>query len=153
MGWPLSKQVQSAEVTMLVDLAHVQVTLDQILNMQVGDVIPLDIPEFVTASVDGVPVMECRYGISNGQLRSAHGKNAWFRKQRMNSRLNAAIFQIGPLRTISEETERVRKATNAASQSPNRKLPQLPLPDVCSRLRFSSNSPVRKRCRFTTTST
>jgi flagellar motor switch protein FliM len=63
----LSKQVQSAEVTMLVDLAHAQVTLDQILNMQVGDVISLDIPEIVTASVDGVPVMECRYGVSNGQ--------------------------------------------------------------------------------------
>jgi flagellar motor switch protein FliM len=63
----LSKQVQSAEVTMLVDLAHVHVTLDQILNMQMGDVIPLDIPEFVTASVDSVPVMECRYGISNGR--------------------------------------------------------------------------------------
>lgn len=63
----LSKQVQSAEVTLLVNLAHVQVRLDQILNMKVGDVIPLDIPEFVTASVDGVPVMECRYGISNGR--------------------------------------------------------------------------------------
>ncbi|MBA4141897.1 MAG: flagellar motor switch protein FliM [Nitrosospira sp.] len=63
----LSKQVQSAEVTMLVNLTHVQVRLDQILNMQVGDMIPLDIPEFVTASVDGVPVMECRYGISNGR--------------------------------------------------------------------------------------
>ena len=45
MGWPPVKQVQSAEVTMLVDLAHVHVTLDQILNMQVGDVIPLDIPD------------------------------------------------------------------------------------------------------------
>ncbi|SFW14375.1 flagellar motor switch protein FliM [Nitrosovibrio sp. Nv17] len=63
----LSKQVQAAEVTMLADLAHVHVTLDQILGMRVGDVIPLDIPEFVTASVDGVPVMECRHGISNGQ--------------------------------------------------------------------------------------
>jgi flagellar motor switch protein FliM len=63
----LSKQVQAAEVTMLVNLAHVQVTLDQILNMQVGDVIPLDMPEFVTASVDGVPVMDCRYGISSGR--------------------------------------------------------------------------------------
>ncbi|HVW65091.1 MAG TPA: flagellar motor switch protein FliM [Nitrosospira sp.] len=63
----LSKQVQAAEVTMLVNLANIQVTLDQILNMQVGDVIPLDMPEFVTASVDGVPVMDCRYGISNGR--------------------------------------------------------------------------------------
>jgi flagellar motor switch protein FliM len=63
----LSKQVQSAEVTLLANLAHAQVRLDQILNMKVGDVIPLDIPEFVTASVDGVPIMECRYGISNGR--------------------------------------------------------------------------------------
>src|SRR5690349_8311283 len=63
----LSKQVQSAEVTLLVNLTHAQVRLDQILNMKVGDVIPLDIPEFVTASVDGVPVMECKYGISNGR--------------------------------------------------------------------------------------
>jgi flagellar motor switch protein FliM len=63
----LSKQVQSAEVPLLVNLAQVQVTLNQILKMQVGDVIPLDIPEFVTASVDGVPVMECRYGVSNGR--------------------------------------------------------------------------------------
>jgi flagellar motor switch protein FliM len=63
----LSKQVQAAEVTMLVNLANIQVTLDQILNMQVGDVIPLDMPEFVTASVDSVPVMDCRYGISNGR--------------------------------------------------------------------------------------
>jgi flagellar motor switch protein FliM len=63
----LSKQVQAAEVTLMANLAHVQVTLDQILNMRIGDVIQLDIPEFVTASVDGVPLMECRYGVSNGQ--------------------------------------------------------------------------------------
>ena len=63
----LSKQVQSAEVMLLVNLAQAEVTIDQILKMKAGDVIPLDIPEFVTASVDGVPVMECRYGISNGR--------------------------------------------------------------------------------------
>ena len=72
----LSKQVQSAEVTLLVNLAQVQITLNQILKMQVGDVIPLDIPEFVTASVDGVPVMECRYGVSNGQYAFAW-KKCW----------------------------------------------------------------------------
>ena len=63
----LSKQVQSAEVMLLVNLAQAEVTIDQILKMKAGDVIPLDIPELVTASVDGVPVMECRYGISNGR--------------------------------------------------------------------------------------
>lgn len=41
--------------------------LEQILALREGDVIPLDIPPTIVATVDGVPVMECRYGISNGQ--------------------------------------------------------------------------------------
>ena len=63
----LSKQIQSAEVELIANLGHAKVTLDQILNMQEGDVVPLDIPETVTAQVDGVPIMKCHYGIINGQ--------------------------------------------------------------------------------------
>lgn len=63
----LSKQVQSAEVVLVANLGHTNVTLDQILNMQEGDVIPLNIPETINAQVDGIPVLECRYGIINGQ--------------------------------------------------------------------------------------
>lgn len=63
----LSKQIQIAEVELIANLGHTKVTFDQILGMQVGDVIPLNIPETITAEVDSVPVMECRYGIINGQ--------------------------------------------------------------------------------------
>ncbi len=63
----LSKQIQIAEVELIANLGHTKVTFDQILGMQVGDVIPLNIPETITAEVDSVPVMECRYGITNGQ--------------------------------------------------------------------------------------
>jgi flagellar motor switch protein FliM len=63
----LSKQVQSAEVELIANLGHAKVTLGQILNVQEGDVVPLDIPETVTAQVDGIPIMKCRYGIINGQ--------------------------------------------------------------------------------------
>jgi flagellar motor switch protein FliM len=63
----LSQQVQSAEVELTVDLAHVGTTFEQILNMRAGDVLPLNVPEHVTAKVDGVPVMECGYGVFNGQ--------------------------------------------------------------------------------------
>lgn len=63
----LSKQVQIAEVELIANLGHTNVTIDQILNMQEGDVIPLDIPEAITAQVDGIPVLECRYGVINGQ--------------------------------------------------------------------------------------
>lgn len=63
----LSKQVQSAEVELIANLGYAKVTLGQILKVQEGDVIPLDIPDTITAQVDGIPVMKCRYGIINGQ--------------------------------------------------------------------------------------
>ena len=52
---------------LVANLGHAQTTFAQILRMQAGDVIAFDIPEVIEAAVDGVPVMECRYGVSNGQ--------------------------------------------------------------------------------------
>ena len=63
----LSQQVQAAEVVLTADLAEVPVTFEDILNMRVNDVLPINIPETIVAKVDGVPVMECGYGIFNGQ--------------------------------------------------------------------------------------
>jgi flagellar motor switch protein FliM len=63
----LSQQVQAAEVELTADLAQIPVTFEQILNMKKGDVLPINIAEHITAKVDGVPVMECGYGIFNGQ--------------------------------------------------------------------------------------
>ena len=63
----LSQQVQVAEVELNVMLGRAPVTLGQILNMEIGDVISLDIPDPMIAEVGGVPVMECKCGIFNGQ--------------------------------------------------------------------------------------
>lgn len=63
----LTKQVQSAEVELTANIGHAKVTLNQILNMQEGDVVALDIPDTVTALADGVPLLECQYGVLNGQ--------------------------------------------------------------------------------------
>lgn len=63
----MTKQMQSAEVDLVANLGEAPVNLGQILNMKVGDVISLDIPEAIVAEVDGVPVLECNYGILNGQ--------------------------------------------------------------------------------------
>lgn len=63
----LSQQVQGAEVELVANIGHTKVTFEQILSMQVGDIIPLEIPKTITAHVDGVPVMDCRYGIMNGR--------------------------------------------------------------------------------------
>ena len=42
------------------------VTLRDIVDMRVGDMIPLNVPELLTAAVDGVPVFEGRQGTKNG---------------------------------------------------------------------------------------
>jgi flagellar motor switch protein FliM len=63
----LSQQVQVAEVELVAALGQAQTTLGEIMQMKAGDVIPLTIPEALTATVDGIPVMECRYGLFNGQ--------------------------------------------------------------------------------------
>jgi len=56
-----------AEVELIADLATAKVQVSDILNMKVGDVIPLELDDSVTAKVDGVPVTECNYGTFNGQ--------------------------------------------------------------------------------------
>lgn len=63
----MTQQIQIAEVEIVADLGETRVTLGDILNMKVGDVVPLAIPETVEAKVDGVPVMDCSYGIFSGQ--------------------------------------------------------------------------------------
>lgn len=63
----LSRQVQSADVDLVANLGHFTMTVQQIMNMQVNDIIPINVPRTVCAEVDGVPVMECRYGMFNRQ--------------------------------------------------------------------------------------
>jgi len=63
----MRQQIQLAEVEIVADLGTAQVSLRDIVDMKVGDIIPLEIPQTVEAKVDGVPVMECAYGKFNGQ--------------------------------------------------------------------------------------
>lgn len=63
----LKKQVQSAEVEMVAQLAHIPVSIQQILNMNAGDVLSVDMPERVVVDVEGVPIFDCHYGTSNGK--------------------------------------------------------------------------------------
>lgn len=63
----LTRQLQSADVELSAPLGHAMVTLGAIVKMQVGDIIPIHVEEKLTAQVDGVPVLECRYGIQSGQ--------------------------------------------------------------------------------------
>ncbi len=63
----MTQQIQTAEVELVADLGTARATLGEILNLKVGDVLPIAIPELIAATVDGVPVMECTYGRFSGQ--------------------------------------------------------------------------------------
>ena len=64
----LRKQLKDAEVEIKAQLATTTVTLGDIQKMRVGDIIPLQSPEVITAMIDEVPLMECRYGQQGGQF-------------------------------------------------------------------------------------
>jgi len=66
-GRVLATQLQAAELEVTVDLVDIPTTFEKLLSMRIGDVIPINLGEYVTAKVDSVPVMECGYGIFNGQ--------------------------------------------------------------------------------------
>lgn len=61
----LSQQVQSVDVELRAQFATLQSSIGQLLKLQVGDVLPIEIPKTIVANVKGVPVMECGYGTSN----------------------------------------------------------------------------------------
>lgn len=63
----MTQQIQAAELDVVADLAKTQMTLQNLLQLKVGDVIPLSIAEELEAKVDGVPIMRCKYGTFNGQ--------------------------------------------------------------------------------------
>lgn len=62
----LSAQVYATEVELNAKLATADITLLQLMALQRGDVIALDLPDAVIAQVDGVAVLQCRYGVVNG---------------------------------------------------------------------------------------
>ena len=63
----LSRQLQTAEVELACSFGTARVSLRDIVDMRVGDVIPLDVPEVLQAEVDGVPVFEGHHGTKNGR--------------------------------------------------------------------------------------
>jgi flagellar motor switch protein FliM len=63
----LRRQLMSAEVELVAPLGGCPLTLGDVARLKVGDVVPIDIAELVNVRVDGIPLMDCRYGINNGQ--------------------------------------------------------------------------------------
>lgn len=63
----LKSQMQNAEVELMAELSSTRLNIADILSLQKGDFIPLQLNPHIQAKVDGVTVFDCSYGISAGQ--------------------------------------------------------------------------------------
>lgn len=63
----MAKQIKQAEVELVAVLGQARLTVEDLMKVRVGDIIPLQVDENITATVNEIPVMECKYGIFNDQ--------------------------------------------------------------------------------------
>jgi flagellar motor switch protein FliM len=63
----LKQQIQAANVDLVAELGTAPATVEQLLSFKPGDFIELDLEPVIQAKIDGVPVFDCHYGISNGR--------------------------------------------------------------------------------------
>lgn len=60
-----TQEIQESEVELVTEFVQIPVRLPQIMGLKVGDVLPVELPTTVTATVSGIPVLESEYGAVN----------------------------------------------------------------------------------------
>lgn len=63
----MTQQLKATEVELIADLGTCHSTIGDMLEMKVGDILPINMPDHIEVKVDGSPIMECTYGKLNGQ--------------------------------------------------------------------------------------
>lgn len=63
----LKEELMQAELEMSSTLTEIELTLNELRNLKRGDIIPIELPETVTAVIEDIPVLRGSFGVSNGQ--------------------------------------------------------------------------------------
>jgi flagellar motor switch protein FliM len=64
----MREEVKNADVEMTSTLTETELSLREVLKMQPGDIIPIDMPDMVTLRAEGISVFRGKLGVSNNQL-------------------------------------------------------------------------------------
>lgn len=64
-GKSLEQDVQDIDVKLSVNVANRKIPLREVLKFKAGDIIPIEMPEFVTVRANGVPTFKGKLGVSN----------------------------------------------------------------------------------------
>jgi len=70
----MAGEIKQTQVELIADFAEIPSTIGDVLSLNVGDILSIDLPKTLDVRVDGVPVMACEYGTRQGQraLRVKH---------------------------------------------------------------------------------
>jgi len=63
----LREEILEAPLELSSILTTVELTLGEVKNLDVGDILPISMPDEVIVSASGVPVMRCEYGAHDGK--------------------------------------------------------------------------------------
>ncbi|WP_421855218.1 flagellar motor switch protein FliM [Marinomonas sp.] len=64
-GKSLEQDVKDISVNLSVNIANRKISLGEVLKFKAGDIIPVEMPEFVTVRANGVPTFKGKLGVSN----------------------------------------------------------------------------------------
>lgn len=64
-GRRMAGELRESQIELVANLTAIPARLSQVLSLQIGDILPIELPETVLTSVDGIPVLECEYGSQN----------------------------------------------------------------------------------------
>ncbi|GGN16977.1 MULTISPECIES: flagellar motor switch protein FliM [Marinomonas] len=64
-GKSLEQDVKDIDVKLSVNVANRKISLGEVLKFKAGDIIPIEMPEFVTVRANGVPTFKGKLGVSN----------------------------------------------------------------------------------------
>ncbi len=77
----IREEMGFAKVEVHATLVETTMRLSDLLRIEAGDVIPIELPPFVTLCAEGVPLFRCRVGVSNGinavQILEPVKREAW----------------------------------------------------------------------------
>jgi flagellar motor switch protein FliM len=63
----MAKQIKSADIELVAVLGEAHLTVEELMKVRAGDILPLTVKDNIDAFVNNVPVMECKYGVFNKQ--------------------------------------------------------------------------------------
>jgi flagellar motor switch protein FliM len=62
----LKEEIMDATLDLTSVLAETELTLRQVKELDVGDIISIEMPELISIKAAGVPVFRCKHGVANG---------------------------------------------------------------------------------------